>query len=1429
MPEGNFELAKQLGIFQGLKKRGDEAVQRALFIGQQAQDEMVAKRRDAEAKRQREEEQRTERKERREIELFKEATRQKEKGEERLRQDTQRLQDTQRRERERAEDNARRAEDDARHVRERNEDIRRRAVERKEDLEAKGYEKQEKKAEKAELREEKDQAFVTKKTAEAQKLIEDEDKAVKAWMKDRATGYIAAEDATEKAKEKIRRETEKDLKEQADARKPIFEEGEEILKAKAERKKEEEKQEGELSKAKLATREPVIKRLQEEIDRALRAGDEDTVKKKDAELFKIQKESRGLEDKGAPNPRGGPMDPEGRSLGGQGGGEPPNPEGISPPRPTFGIFEGERVGTRTESIPQDMQLPREVEDFRRQKGGIGLFREAKDKKRGGAGGGAGPEAEPFRVLPEVSITNFDADFNRKQEAIQEILAEANQQQVPEKQEIPIFGIDEQETGKQKLERLRDINKRASRPGSPDIPPEEKEEYQGLLDDPDVIRAISEEQGPNAGLNEFITIASSLPGLGPAVKAGKMGLGPLFGFGSIKKELPAAVDAARAARIAAAEKGVERVIPNEGFRNLEDAAKLRQEQAIGMQGIHAPEFAGKAPQNINLERLDFSPASVESASIDTLLRMKKALEESAGPYGLPYTSREKLRHITEKISELQKAPEDRRVRDYMKEYIDGKISYAEMESLRHKNIFNDEELRALGVGTEAESAKVLRAEEARKANLPEPPLLSKEAEAIRRANLRNVKEVPPSSLEDLQQVIEGQDQGLTKALVERPEETQPLSGFKQLPEAPPSAGKVKGIQLNAGVSPTKEQWEQTKNFITKVAANNPAHPADSAAEFLARNPTLDLKDLPEEAKFVLGLDLREVESLTPGVHALINPKYTEATKAFYNDVETLHPLWKAADLTPGKGADVAVGRYFITGSPGELASLTPPQVLAATKTKERIDQLIHEIYGPNADPGSYIVKHIVRGGQGISETFPEFAMRVSTKGSGAEMGEALLNTLNRKKYLGEALKEGRKMADALPTPGQKMYAHSYLDVMSGKPGGIEKKLPPGVGKFFHEMKINFARAVLGGRTSSAIMNGVMGTLMNVAGPDFVESSMRFLTRGPKTIMGKTFEEAGLTAAKMPPFLAKRPLREVMRKVDNVLYKMFDFTTMATAGVGYQQGVLAAEKAALKHGLTGERAKKFMNDWGMKQARRVQNMGGAENASPVYADPIVSAALQFTRPMAMTANQVLVEMPAQFAKGNPWPLLKWSAGAAAIIALGDQVGENYAPRIFDFMPWNWMKGPGRTSSYGFEKALTAMYNFAAGILAGEGRSRKQRFEKSGWQAVAGNVPGGTLISDVKKNYFPSEKQEEETENLAYGQERPPLSGAEKFRRVFLGGTNEQSAERKLSNIEVDDPDVRRDEIDNAMEELEHYMRGGTKMGLLFDKLKKGKKKSTYLPPL
>ena len=1235
---GNFELAKQLGIFQGLKKRGDEAVQRALFIGQQAQDEMVTKRRDAEAKKNREEEQRVERKERREIELFKEATRQREKGEERLRQDTQRLSDQQRRDRERAEDAAR-------HVREREEDIRRRAAERREDLETKGYEKQEKKAERAELREEKNQAFVTKKTADAQKVIEDEDKAVKAWMADRATGRIAAEDATEKAKERIRKETEKDLKEQSEARKPIFEEGEEILKAKDRKIKEEEKQEGELSKAKLASRKPEIESLEKEIERALKAGDTIGATEKRAQLFKIQKESRGLPFgqvpragyPGAENPRAA------------GGGEPLDLEGISPPRPTFGIFEGERVGTRTESIPQDMQLPREVEDFRRQKGGIGLFN---DKKRGGAGGGAGPEAEPFRVLSGLeAITN-------PRRALESAGAEEKHKKEEQRQVEDIAAIKdrgERESFENDKAQLAAILQDAI--GSDSLPTDEK-----FYDN----EAFEFRKNPR---------------------------------GYIEGRLPQ----------------LKEYFTQQGPRGIEEDISVPMAAATAM-------TAGMAAGGMITPGIFAAPGASIPGAIGRDVAQNVAGEIGAGLGGAVGGSPGAIAGGL----------------------AGGSIAAGKVPAVRTEGFLDTEISR-----------------------------LNKKARDVRFSSV--------------------------------------LPG---------------GVPI-----PGKEMLDQAKNFITKVAANNPAHPADSAAEFLARNPTLDLKDLPEEAKFVLGLDLREVESLTPGIHALINPKYTEATKAFYNDVETLHPLWKAADLTPGKGADVAVGRYFITGSPGELASLTPPQVLAATKTKERIDQLIHEIYGPNADPGSYIVKHIVRGGQGISETFPEFAMRVSTKGSGAEMGEALLNTLNRKKYLGEALKEGRKMADALPTPGQKMYAHSYLDVMSGKPGGIEKKLPPGVGKFFHEMKINFARAVLGGRTSSAIMNGIMGTLMNVAGPDFVESSMRFLTRGPKTIMGKTFEEAGLTAAKMPPFLAKRPLREVMRKVDNVLYKMFDFTTMATAGVGYQQGVLAAEKAALKHGLIGQRAKKFMHDWGMKQARRVQNMGGAENASPVYNDPIVSAALQFTRPMAMTANQVLVEMPAQFAKGNPWPLLKWSAGAAAIIALGDQVGENYAPRIFDFMPWNWMKGPGRTSSYGFEKALTAMYNFIGGVLAGEDRSRKQRFEKSGWQAVAGNVPGGTLISDVKKNYFPSEKQQEETENLAYGQERPPLSGAEKFRRVFLGGTNEQSAERKLANIDVDDPDVRRDEINNAMEELEHYMRGGTKMGRLFDKLKKGKKtsSSTYLPPL
>ena len=1409
MPEGNFELAKQLGIFQGLQRRKETALSNAMAIGQQAQQEMVTKRRDAEAKKNREEEQRTERKERREIELFKEATRQSEREKERLRQDSQRSEDQNRRERERAEDNAR-------HVREREEDTIRRAKEREEDKVAK---QQEQVAEKGQRSAERI-GDVARVVAE-RKIGEGEREAERVAERAQKRGDAIAKDISDKKRREVEKEETTYLKgreREADKEERMLEK--KIAKREAREEREARERADDTSKAKLASRKPEIESLEKEIERALKAGDATGAAEKRGQLFKIQKESRGLPFAGVPGP-GAPG-----AQGGQGGGEPPDLVGISPPKPTFGIFEGERVGTRTESIPQDMQLPREVEEFRR-KGKIGLFN---DKKRGGAGGGAGPEAEPFRVLPEVSITNFDADFNRKQEAIQEILAEANQQQVPEKQEIPIFGVDEQETGKQKLERLRDINKRASQPGSPDISPEEKEEYQGLLDDPDVIRAISEEQGPNAGLNEFLTVASSLPGLGPAVKAGKMGLGPLFGFGSIKKELPAAVDAARVARFAAAEKGVEKVIPNEGFRNLEKAAGLRQEQAIGMQGIHAPEFAGKAPQ-------DFT--TLFHSMRERLLKEDMDLDRKLyGEFG-----DQNLLEGAEKEIALKRRKE-----------IDGYITEMNRAENYIKNGFPPEPTDQQKIAVQKYVKGLSDKLEKEIFGTQEALLLSKEAEAARRANAMHQKEVPPSfsdlpeddklremvklesDMRDIEKLNAIDPESISetrKIMMQKEARLQQLQGYPiKIPDnIVEGKGKVKGIQLNAGVSPTKEQWEQTKNFITKVAANNPAHPADSAAEFLARNPTLDLKDLPEEAKFVLGLDLREVESLTPGVHALINPKYTEATKAFYNDVETLHPLWKAADLTPGKGADVAVGRYFITGSPGELASLTPPQVLAATKTKERIDQLIHEIYGPNADPGSYIVKHIVRGGQGISETFPEFAMRVSTKGSGAEMGEALLNTLNRKKYLGEALKEGRKMADALPTPGQKMYAHSYLDVMSGKPGGIEKKLPPGVGKFFHEMKINFARAVLGGRTSSAIMNGIMGTLMNVAGPDFVESSMRFLTRGPKTIMGKTFEEAGLTAAKMPPFLAKRPLREVMRKVDNVLYKMFDFTTMATAGVGYQQGVLAAEKAALKHGLTGDRAKKFMNDWGMKQARRVQNIGGAENASPVYNDPIVSAALQFTRPMVMTANQVLVEMPAQFAKGNPWPLLKWSAGAIAIIALGDQVGENYAPRIFDFMPWNWMKGPGRTGSFGFEKALTAMYNFIGGILAGEDRSRKQRFEKSGWQAVAGNVPGGTLMSDVKKNYFPSEKQQEETENLAYGQERPPLSGAEKFRRVFLGGTNEQSAERKLANIEVDDPDVRRDEIDNAMEELEHYMRGGTKMGRLFDKLKKGKKKSSspYLPPL
>lgn len=1484
----NFELAKQLGIFQGLTNRKNNVIQNALQIGQQAQREMIVRQHEAQEREDREKEREQDRKERRNLELFKEIGRRKEKEEERQVQETKRREDQQRHDTERAQDYAR-------HERERKEDLDYKKA--KDAIERPG----------TELRKQREEASLNALKQQDEAIGTDEEEVMRhldlaAYNQlteqrrfDRAAkqeNFRHLRELSESAQKEAYRRSEEERKNARETKEKIEDEKrrnaqatldamrnkDEELKLKEREKKdrEEERQKDEIRKAEVAARlaaiEPQIKAIQN--DRKL------TPEQKKAEIFKLQREARGLPGQGGP---GGPG-----AYGGRGGFESPTQVATTSPS-GLSVFSGQSAGQTTENVlPNDELFQSLAEENRREfekkegkKRQLGVFGSSQGGSQGGRGGKAGgaeADADPFRnvssledprgnrVLRDLAAQGGrEFDSGRPGYGVPSATPEGQPQDLPE--QLRTQEIEDQR---------REINRKAAASNIWETDPDEalKQAQLGLVGAaafPFAVGAAGAgassavpwgafiaqalRGGPQAGLRAAGPEIANAGAVAGDIILGEANPNPLGIFseqmnaaGKIAKQAEVmqkikAIEAKLAADEAAAAAG--KMIPNEGFRNLEDAAKLRTTQSEGMSGLKIPEFVGKAPQDINITK-----------QID-LEKIKELQAQRAKLSKLP-VNKENIEERLQQIHEIEKQ-------------IDMEITRIERE-------------RAIEE----------RTAEANIVNAKETPDLSPQFEAIRKANAKNIKEPPPTfenAPEDLRQSVGSQVIGeklgiqsntynqqeantiitqlsqLSDAIAENnftdekskqavlntyhnlrtrldeiikaenyaregslyAEKQLPkyfreggqTQSLKDLPEAPPSEGKRGATGINLNALGGQDIWEKGKNFITKITNGIEAHPADVAAEFLAKNPHATLADMPPEARFVMGgVDPRDAVDLIPNIHAEVTPNIRKWIQAFDGDIEKLHPLWKAADLTPGNAADTAIGNYLISGQQSKLNGLTVAQRDAAIATKSKIDDLIYLTYGKNADPTQVISRHIVRQGQDLAETMPEFAERINKAGSGAEIAESLLRTLNRKLYLQNSLRKARSMVAQLPTPGQQKYAKYYLDSIQGKPGYFEENLPKGLIKFATEMKFNFSRAVIGARTSSAVVNGMMGTLNAIAGPDFIPAMERFAKEGARALTGENFQQIGLFAPKPPPFLAKRPIKELMRKVDDKLYKMYDYTNTLTVGVGYWQGVIEAEKAATKKGLTGQRALDFAHQMGIRRALKIQNLGGLGEEAPIFTDPIMSAFFQFARPMVKQADYVLREMPTQFAKGNKSPLLKWLAASGAAIALGDQMGIDLKSKVFDFIP-GVSNGPARTGQFAFEDAIRPVYNLLHGLIFSKEKTRQETVERAGRRTLETVIPGGKQISEAQTALFPFEYQKEEEERLGMGQKRPPLSTKERLKRGFAPGqTNEETAESKLSERggikDIVDPDVRREEMDKAMEELDYYIEGGTKAGRIFEKM-------------
>ena len=455
-----------------------------------------------------------------------------------------------------------------------------------------------------------------------------------------------------------------------------------------------------------------------------------------------------------------------------------------------------------------------------------------------------------------------------------------------------------------------------------------------------------------------------------------------------------------------------------------------------------------------------------------------------------------------------------------------------------------------------------------------------------------------------------------------------------------------------------------------------------------------------------------------------------------------------------------------------------------------------------------------------EVTSDFSERLSTNDDAVEIIESLTRLVSRKEHLGQTLKdikaEIKKMA---PGPDatrrekiihdmQKWYLDSYVNALGGKPNALISPTrivdsflelfgakPNSASRFFIAGKMMASRSVLGLRVASAQTNALIGALNAASQGKLAKGLNRWWAEGGKTLSGETLKEMGYTSPIFPRRLGKiRDMsflglvdKDTGKAIDKVLYGPLNAGTSATAGARYWSAVEEFMEKAPK-GLTKDTIIKRAHEFGLIEAQKVQNLGAHGFEAPIYDDPIISAALQFTRPMWDQFDVAVRQNLVKAAKGNREPLLKFLAYTGGVIGLVGLSGygdtKEAIAKLYDFlMPW---KGPARTQTFGpmtqgFDAAQQFIQNLAGDV------TRKEAYKGSAEAVFSNLAPAGKQINEAREQFIPTEEEAKQEKTLAAGTKRTAPGTGERFKRAFsMFRTPQEEAEERLkdaSNIKDD----------------------------------------------
>lgn len=437
-----------------------------------------------------------------------------------------------------------------------------------------------------------------------------------------------------------------------------------------------------------------------------------------------------------------------------------------------------------------------------------------------------------------------------------------------------------------------------------------------------------------------------------------------------------------------------------------------------------------------------------------------------------------------------------------------------------------------------------------------------------------------------------------------------------------------------------------------------------------------------------------------------------------------------------------------------------------------------------------------------EMFPEEITELITE-SGKELLEKTITDRNKALYLTPVLKEAQEISKEL-SKTQQFYVNMYLNKLRGVPTKPEQwargiaaslGLPENIATTIaYGLKAAYGAAALGLNTASGLFNALAGVSNVVGGPRVFESILAHAKSGGKLLTGETLDSLRLTDLRPPASLTKGITREIFDEVEHIIYSTQRVGTNYTSGVGYYQGVIDLDSELQRRvikklteqnisyekitpelvekylGISPRDRLKLLHEGGLRQARRVQNLGGVAEESPIFSDPFAGLILQFTRPMFKQFDLVIREMGINqaFKKHQFAPIVKYLTGVGAAIAIGKQFGVNLTERYFDFL----YLSPGRIGEWPFIGMLSSTYNLIHSMVTGEDRT----------EAIIGTgsrvLPGGMQAGKIQRQYFPTEEQSKKEQALAAGTTRTPLDAAERARRAFLPGeTEEQAIARQL----------------------------------------------------